>query len=61
MNNFNGGGHGHINSNLAMNLPVFSPKGPNTFMAAAQHVTGNNGFFMNTPSGVGPGDHSGRN
>jgi hypothetical protein len=61
MNSYHVGGHGHSNGNHTMNLPAFSPKGPNNFMAAAQHVTGHNGFFMNTPSGIGPGDQSGRN
>lgn len=44
-----------------MNHTMYSPKGPTTFQAAIQNVTGNNGFFMNTPSGVGPGDQSARN
>lgn len=51
---------GHSNGgNMTMNHTAYSPKGPNTFQAAVQNVTGNNGnggFFMNTPSGVGPGD-----
>ena len=31
-----------------MNHSMYSPKGPTTFQAAVQNVTGNNGFFMNS-------------